>query len=210
VTDTSIALSEEEPVAPDLIDGRSLRRLKNRDAVIDALISLLTEGNLSPTVAEVANKAEISPRSVFRYFADVDAMMEAAIDSRMRTAYALARLPVPRPKDLVARLEKLADTREALYSYLAPVARVVRNRLRETVPTNALLEESQTQLREQINEVFRDELYALGERAAEALIVLDTLFSYDGWNHLRVVSGLSADEVRRIQISAGQRILGAS
>ena len=51
---------------PDTVDGRRVRRDRNRDAVVDALLTLYGEGNLEPGSAEIAERAGLSPRSLFR------------------------------------------------------------------------------------------------------------------------------------------------
>jgi hypothetical protein len=47
------------------IDGRTERRDRNRTAVLDALLDLVEEGNLAPTVPEISERCGISHRSVF-------------------------------------------------------------------------------------------------------------------------------------------------
>ena len=49
------------------IDGRLARRDRNRAAVLDATIALFSEGDLDPAPELVAKRADISPRSVYRY-----------------------------------------------------------------------------------------------------------------------------------------------
>ena len=43
--------------APDTVDGRRVRRDRNRDAVVDALLTLYGEGNREPGSAEIAERA---------------------------------------------------------------------------------------------------------------------------------------------------------
>ncbi len=75
----------EGPGLAATIDGRSARRERNRDAVLDAVIDMFTEGSLTPGPAEVAVRSGVSIRSVHRYFEDTDNMICAAMDrSRMR------------------------------------------------------------------------------------------------------------------------------
>ena len=47
-------------------DGRRLRRERNRDAVIEALLDLFGEGNLQPSTDEIAVRSGVSARSLFR------------------------------------------------------------------------------------------------------------------------------------------------
>src|SRR3546814_17871460 len=67
------------PDASATTDGRSLRRDRNRMAVIDAVLALYDSGNLAPSSDDIAERAGPSVRSVFRYFDDVDDMLRAAI-----------------------------------------------------------------------------------------------------------------------------------
>src|SRR5688500_3891186 len=76
------------------VDGRRLRRQQNREAVIDALIELFEEGSYTPSSAEVAERAGISPRSLFRYFDDVDDLNRAAVDRHIDTHRALFEIEV--------------------------------------------------------------------------------------------------------------------
>ena len=61
------------------IDGRRASRERNRDAVVDALLDLYREGNLSPGADAVAERSGLSRRSLFRYFDDLDDLCRAAI-----------------------------------------------------------------------------------------------------------------------------------
>ena len=51
-------------------DGRRRRREVNRQRVVTALLDLFSEGHVWPTVANVAVRAGVSERSIFRYFDD--------------------------------------------------------------------------------------------------------------------------------------------
>ena len=72
--------------APAEVDGRRLRREQNRDAVLDALGALFHEGSYQPSTNEIAERGGISPRSLFRYFDDVDDLNRAAIDLQLAKA----------------------------------------------------------------------------------------------------------------------------
>ena len=61
-------------------DGRSARRERNRDAVLDALVELTTEGLDDPSIDDIADRAGVSYRSVYRYFRDRSEMMDEATD----------------------------------------------------------------------------------------------------------------------------------
>ena len=66
-------------VVDETTDGRTARRDRNRELVLDAALELFREGHLEPTALQVAERSGLSPRSVFRYFEDTEALLRAAI-----------------------------------------------------------------------------------------------------------------------------------
>ena len=65
------------PTTAPPTDGRARRRERNREAVVAALLELYREGRLQPSADEVAERAGVSVRSVFRYLDDTEAMVRA-------------------------------------------------------------------------------------------------------------------------------------
>src|SRR3954464_138805 len=62
------------------IDGRTVRRDRNRIAVLDAVLDLFSEGNFAPSAHEVARRSGVSLRWVYRYVADSDDLVRSAIE----------------------------------------------------------------------------------------------------------------------------------
>ena len=116
------------------------------------MIELFEETGVLPTVAEVAERAGISPRSVFRYFDDVDALTRAAIDSRFREAISYAVLPLL-PDDLDARIDVLITTRANLYDFMGSTTRLVRIRLADNPLVAQTVARSRNLMRMQLREV---------------------------------------------------------
>ncbi|MEJ6739489.1 MAG: helix-turn-helix domain-containing protein [Actinomycetota bacterium] len=72
------------PLLPDTtnspsIDGRTARRDRGRTAVLEAALELFEEENLEPTPEQIALRAGVSARSVYRYFEDRDQLVRAII-----------------------------------------------------------------------------------------------------------------------------------
>ena len=55
-------------------DGRAARALRTRQAVAEALLSLLEEGELRPTSRMIAEKAGVSERTIFQHFEDLETL----------------------------------------------------------------------------------------------------------------------------------------
>ena len=104
-------------------DGRRRRRTQNREAVLDALVSLFDEGVYEPSSAEIAERAGLSPRSLFRYFDDVDDLSRAAIERQLAAALPLVEPGVGSEAPLPARIAELVDARVRLYEAIEPAAR---------------------------------------------------------------------------------------
>ena len=61
-------------------DGRSLRGERNRQALLDAALEMLEEGNLAPSAQEIAERAGVGLRGVFRHFGDMEGLFVACED----------------------------------------------------------------------------------------------------------------------------------
>ena len=53
-------------VPASAVDGRSLRRERNRQDIVDALLGLIENGETEISAALIASKAGLSERSIFR------------------------------------------------------------------------------------------------------------------------------------------------
>lgn len=175
-------------------DRRVLRSdaARNRDAVVDALLALYREGNLAPGSTEVAERAGISPRSLFRYFADVDDLCRAAIDRQHATVDGLLPVEVAPDAPVAERVDALVAQRQRLFEAIGAVGTVTRLRAPFQPTIAAELERARSYLRHQVRRLFAPELAAMGERrAAEVLAAADVLCSYEAHQLLRHDQALS-------------------
>jgi TetR/AcrR family transcriptional regulator, regulator of autoinduction and epiphytic fitness len=179
-------------VCVTVVDGRTQRGERNREAIIDALIACYNDGSLRPSVQEVADRAGVSPRSVHNHFVDVEAL-RAEVAQRQwvrctRFAVALDRtLPVPE------RVAQLVELRSALYEEVTPVRRAALLQLDESPTIAANLAHLDRALRHQLDRTFDIE--------PEVLDAVDALASWDVWNRLRRAQGCSVARARRILTS---------
>jgi AcrR family transcriptional regulator len=191
-------------VAPD---GRHQRRENNRERVILAMAELFADGSLVPTVAEVARRAEVSERSIFRYFRDVDDLTRAVIDVRIRGALPLALIPHPRPVGLDERIGVLVDSRAALYEYLGPVARVIRARSVESPVIGEEMSRIRHVLRVQEEGLFDAELGSFGPDRKTMLLVLDVMTSFESWELLRTDHSMEVASAKAVFVAGISRLL---
>jgi AcrR family transcriptional regulator len=170
------------------VDGRRLRREQNREAVIDALVALYEEGQYQPGAAAIAERAGLSPRSLFRYFDDIDDLSSAAIVRQLAAARPLLDHGV-RPDDATAtKVAAIVDARVRLFETIAPAARAARVCAPRHPVVAAQVRESRSYLRHQVERLFARELH--GARRTR-LPAVDALCAFETYDLLRSDQRLS-------------------
>jgi AcrR family transcriptional regulator len=174
----------------DVVDGRLRRGARSREAIVSALFELVGEGVLQPTAQQVAERAGVGIRSVFRHFDDMDSLF-ATMDARLRAdALAIIRegpgegTPRERASALVGRRARLFE-RIAPYKRSANVQRWRSAFLRER--HGALVRELRAALRA-----------ALPELSGEPLEAADLILSFEAWDRLRADQRLSRERAAAV------------
>jgi AcrR family transcriptional regulator len=191
--------------AADVHDGRRLRRATNRDAVVEALVQLFGEGIYEPSSAQIAERAGLSARSLFRYFTDVDDLTRAAIEHQLATARPLLRLDTNPHAPLEHRIERLVSSRLRLYDAITPGARAARVCAHRNPAVAAHLRQARAHWRGQVADLFSPELSSA--RQPELLDVVDTLCSFESYELLRHAQRLSRPATARALVTALSRLL---
>lgn len=176
-----------------LADGRVARGARTRESIVDALLSLLNEGNPSPGAREIAARADVSVRSVFQHFDDIEALYaELATRQEARIREFLA--PVDPALPLSERVERIVDMRDAMFALIAPVRRSAAmhrsSRTSKAVRQNLML--LQRAQRNQIEATFPKELDGDERR----LLQIDVWLSFETWDQFTSQHGLSRAATR--------------
>jgi AcrR family transcriptional regulator len=167
-------------------DGRRLRRDRNRDAVVEALLALYSEGNLDPSTEEIAARSGVSARSLFRYFDDVDDLSSAAIAQQQENVRHLLPLAATAADPLPRRIDALVHQRAELFEAIESAATVSRLRAPFQLIVADRLTTGRAFLRDQLRALFADELAALPPSAAASrLAAADVVASFESWRLLR-------------------------
>jgi TetR/AcrR family transcriptional regulator of autoinduction and epiphytic fitness len=172
-----------------LVDGRTRRGERNREAIIDALLTCYGDGILRPSVQEVADRAGVSARSVHNHFDDVEALRAEVAQRQWERCKPFAvNLDTTRP--VAERIDQLVALRSALFEEVTPVRRAALLVVDEspTIATN--LGHLDRALRRQLERAFDVE--------PDVLDAIDALASWDAWNRLRRAQGCSVARARRI------------
>jgi AcrR family transcriptional regulator len=185
-------------------DGRHRRRQENREAVLEALAALFAEGRYTPSSAEIAERAGLSPRSLFRYFDDTDDLNRAAIERQLRRAAPLLDPGVGPDDPTMSKIRSLAQSRVRLFDAIAPSARAARVCAHRHPIVRDQLRRDRTYLRRQLADVFSPELASAGD---ELLSGLDVLFSFESYDLLRSDQQLSGAQTIDALVSAARALV---
>jgi TetR/AcrR family transcriptional regulator of autoinduction and epiphytic fitness len=165
-------------------DGRVLRGQRNRESVVDALLGLVSDGDLNPTAKAIAERAGISRRSVFQHFADVESIYEAA-GRRVGAALRPSLGPLDTSLPLSARLEALIDLRRVVLATVDPIARAARVREPFSPQLQANRRRLSTMMRDQCRLTFAPELADRDPAEADEVVTaVAGALSWSLYNHL--------------------------
>lgn len=104
------------------IDGRRKRSQDSRARIVQAMLELVREGDVSPSAELVAARADVGLRTVFRHFNDLDSLyreMSAVIESELM---ALVHTPF-KGESWRERVLELVERRGWAYEKIAPFKR---------------------------------------------------------------------------------------
>jgi AcrR family transcriptional regulator len=182
----------------DALDGRVARRERNRDAVVDAIMVLVQSGEIDPSIAQVAEVAGVSERSIFRHFESREALVAAVIERQLEVVSSLLR-EIPVDGEVEDRVTALVNERARLFEEITPMRYCALRVADRSEAVADQLASARSWLRDELRTVFAHEL---GERSpAEARDLLDGLdvaTSWEAWNVLRRHQGCSVARARRI------------
>jgi AcrR family transcriptional regulator len=178
------------------LDGRVARSHRTRAAIVDALIALLEEGHVQPTVEEVAGRAGVAPRTVFQHYPDREALFTAVSERRQaRLETLMGDIDLGAAVD--ERIAALADQRARVYEWIAPVRRAALLMEPFSASVSAALDGLRAVKRAEVRRVFAAELDAVAADRRPALeAALCAATSFSAWEALRTQQQLDVDAAR--------------
>jgi len=185
----------------EMSDGRSARRERNRNAVLDALVELTTEGADDPSIDDIADRAGVSYRSVYRYFKDRSEMMDAATDRAMAWLQPLllnASGPVSFGDPLDHRIDSIVDARVEVYFQIADMVRQAMIQSFSNRKINEILMDARRKSRVQIHDRFQAELSTFSERERELRITaIDQVLNFMAIDYVMFEQKHTREELER-------------
>jgi AcrR family transcriptional regulator len=189
---------EPEPV----VDGRRLRSERSRQAIIDAMLSLVEEGILVPTAQQVSERAGVGIRSVFRHFSDMESLFATA-DTKIREQYQGLFAGGDREGSLEDRLLHAVEQRALAYDAIGNHLLTTKAQLWRYPVLREQYARAQRQLRKDLD----DWLPELKTLDAEERELVDAVTSFEHWNRLRDHQGLNRKTSIRLTAQLLQRIV---
>ena len=176
------------------IDGRTARALRTREAIVDASIALVDEGDLRPTAPRIAGRAKVSVRSVFQHFDDLEGLY-AAVGDRLVERLSHVVMTVDESLPLEERIGEVVGQRVILLEAITPVRRAATVHAPFSAEVSKRLQAGHDFMRGEVERVFDVELRGRSaDDRAQLLDALDTALSWASWDNLRSLNGRSSDE----------------
>jgi AcrR family transcriptional regulator len=187
------------------IDGRSLRRERNRQDIVDALLGLIENGETEISAALIASKAGLSERSIFRYFDDVNDLYRSVCDLAFSKEIEFALIDDAGVGSLDTKIENFINQRVRIYTMNEKIAPAARSfAFKNPIIKNQLVF-GRKLLRAQITKHFAEELSAFDKSQQQvAVATIDALTTFESYDMMRSDQKMSVHTIKSI-LSEGIR-----
>ena len=183
-------------------DGRRRRSQDSRARIVAAMLELIQAGEIAPGAEQVADRAQVGLRTVFRHFKDMDSLyseMAHAIESEVRDV-------VGRPfkaEGWRERILELIERRSLTFEKIAPYRRAADAHKHRS----QFLAAAHGRLAAESREILKRQLPAEITRDPVKFETLDLLLSYEAWSRFRREQGMNPKRAREMLDAAVRRVL---
>lgn len=101
-------------------DGRKQRSERSRQAIVDAMLDIIMAGKMEPSAAEIAEKAGVSPRTVFRHFEEMDSLYSEMTERMEAEIMPIIQQPFT-GEGWRTQLDQLLERRALIYERVMPL-----------------------------------------------------------------------------------------
>jgi TetR/AcrR family transcriptional regulator of autoinduction and epiphytic fitness len=176
---------------PQRVDGRTARSERTRNAIVDAHVQLILQGDLRPTADRIAKVAGVSLRALWSHFADMEALF-AATGQRILDQRDAAFEPIPTDLPLPTRIQAFCHQRVRLLEQIAPAAKAAALKEPFSPALQSYRRIHMERVRDELGILFAAEL----KGDAELLTALTAISTWPTWGTWRDAMGLSRDAAR--------------
>ena len=181
------------------VDGRSLRRERNRQDIVNALLGLIENGETEISAALIASKAGLSERSIFRYFDDVNDLYRSVCDLAFSKEIEYALIDDAGVGSLVTKIENFINQRVRIYTMNEKIAPAARSfAFKNPIIKNQLVV-GRKLLRNQIITHFSEELSAFDKQQQQvAVAIIDSLTTFEYYDMMRSDQKMSVQAIKSV------------
>jgi AcrR family transcriptional regulator len=186
-------------------DGRRQRSANSRRRIVEAMIVLVRDGNPMPSAEAVSRQADVSLRTVFRHFEDMDSLYQEM--SVVVEAEVMPWVTEPLPESAwPERLGSLVTRRARVFERIMPF-KVAANLRRHQ---SAVLVRHHDAFRDHQRRNLQQAVPAALRGNAALFEALDLLLSFESWHRLRVDQGLGVARAQGVLLAAASAITTAA
>ena len=181
------------------VDGRSLRRERNRQDIVNALLDLIETGETEISAALIASKAGLSERSIFRYFDDVNDLYRSVCDLAFSKEIEFALIDDAGVGSLDTKIENFVNQRVRIYTMNEKIAPAARSfAFKNPIIKNQLVV-GRKLLRNQIITHFSEELSAFDKQQQQvAVAIIDSLTTFEYYDMMRSEQKMSVQAIKSV------------
>ncbi|GGB64540.1 TetR/AcrR family transcriptional regulator [Blastomonas aquatica] len=184
-------------------DGRKQRSERSRLAIVDAMLDIIMGGKMEPSAADIAERAGVSARTVFRHFEEMDSLY-SEMTERME-AQIMPIIHQPFTGDgWQAQLDQLLERRAVIYEKIMPlkIAASIRRFSSDYLMLNyeRFLHLERTGLENVLPDPVR--------KNATMLSAVEMCAGFQTWRRLRQDQNLSVDQATDVVKLTISKLLG--
>jgi AcrR family transcriptional regulator len=178
------------------VDGRLNRSTRTRAAIVEAMVELVGGGNAAPTSEEVAERANVGLRTVFRHFEDMETLyqeVDQVIKARVFPEFDLQTLTGP----LEDRARKLIERRAHIFETVHPFMTCTIARKWKS----PYLSRSYDAFAQLQRSFLFNNLPELKDLSPALQHAADQVTSYDSWTRMKDVQQLDLTDIIEAQLA---------
>lgn len=186
-----------------LSDGRRLRSERSRQAMINAALILIEEGNFAPTAKQISARAGVGIRSFFRQFEDMDQFFAAVDEHTVGSFWESFLHEGDREGELTERLDSIVTT----YGKAFEEHRSLLLATKSLRWSSRVLKENYERY-QQISRANKERwVPEIGQLPLDERELADAYLSFEMWHRLRDIQGLSCSAAQAVILKALTRLL---
>lgn len=199
-----VQLTSETNKADGKLDGRIERTAATRRKILNVTRELILDGTIDPTASEIAAKAGITTRTLFRHFPDMEALHRSFIEDTEASAAHVMDEPFPAgtPDQWQQLINVVIDRRARVYESLLPLyISTIWSRYRAAA-SGSTQHKGVGRRRRRLKDVLPDEI------VDDPILfeALDGVLSIEYWISLRRDQRLSVAKAKRVVSVAVEKL----